>query len=195
MPKNTDFLPLLTRRRALAGGAVLAVAAAAWSSVLLPWTLDPTDASLTLEGVETDVARRYGVAEINAQQLTLAMAEKRVVVFDVRAAEEYAMGHLPGAILVSPEESVEGFLRAHKDILGALPVVFSCSVGVRSGVLARRLMASIAPHAQGGVFNLRGGLFRWVAQGRALVAEGGPGALHPYDASWKQLLDRTLSAR
>lgn len=163
--------------------------------MLLPWTLDPNDASLTLEGVEADVARRYGVPEISAQHLALAMADNRVVIFDVRAADEYAMGHLPGSIRVEPEESIEGFLRAHKDKLGALPVVFSCSVGVRSGVLARRLMASIAPRAPGGVFNLRGGLFRWVAQGRTLVAEGGVGALHAYDASWKQLLDRTLAAR
>ena len=43
------------------------------------------------------------------------------------------------------------------------------------------------------VMNLRGGIFRWYKEGRAIVRRGcRADSVHPYDASWGKLLDRPL---
>ena len=44
------------------------------------------------------------------------------------------------------------------------------------------------------VFNLRGGLFRWRAEGRSLTEPGGGATveLHPFDDRWGALLARSL---
>ena len=40
--------------------------------------------------------------------------------------------------------------------------------------------------------NLRGGIFRWHAEGRALDLAQGAQGVHHFDAAWGQLLRRTL---
>ena len=60
-----------------------------------------------------------------------------------------------------------------------------CSVGARSGALGRRLAARGLD-----VRNLRGGVFRWAADGRPLAtADGAPTTtVHPYDRLWSRYL-------
>ncbi len=74
-------------------------------------------------------------------------------------------------------------------------VVFYCAVGVRSGRMLARVQSVLEGNGASAGYNLRGGIFRWRASGRTLVAENtadGARSVHPYDASWGQLLDRTL---
>ncbi len=158
-----------------------------------PWALDPTDPGVTLADVEREVGRFYGKPEISATDLRKRLSGKRIALFDVRSAEEFAAGHLPGAIHVDPDTTADGFLAAHLDKLQGREAVFYCAVGVRSAVLMQRLAGAGRMPAE--AYNLRGGIFRWVADGGSLAAASGPGAPHPYNAAWGQLLHRETNAK
>lgn len=157
--------------------------------------LDPTNPATTLSDVESTVSRRYPVAEIAVTDLEAALPDPSTVVFDVREATEYAQSRIPGAVRIDPGLSAEAFLARHgKDVAGKR-VVFYCAVGVRSGIMAQRTEQIATQSGAAGVYNLRGGIFRWHATGGALLSDGGPAAtVHPYDASWRQLLERTLQS-
>lgn len=175
---------------AISGGALFA-----WTSApaLAPWTLDPADPSVSLDDVEREVISRYEVLDVTPSSLARMLLSGEALLFDVRTAEEYEIGHLPGAFRVDPEETAAGFLKAHGEKLQGRPLVFYCAVGVRSSRLMVRTIRRIAPHATAGVYNLRGGVFRWTADGGRLVVGNEPGELHPYDESWGKLLARTLA--
>jgi rhodanese-related sulfurtransferase len=174
-------------------GAVL-LATLTWTLMTgpKPWRLDPTDPRVSLTDVEHAVAQRYPVPDIVPATLAEMLGSGDVVLFDVRTAEEFAAGHLPGAIRVEPGMGPEEFLSLHRERLGSTPVVFYCAVGVRSSQIMMRTLESVAPHATGGVYNLRGGVFRWASDGRALVSADAPGQAHPFDANWGQLLSRSI---
>jgi rhodanese-related sulfurtransferase len=179
---------------ALAAGAAVLVTAAA--PTLRPWTLDPTDPRVSLEDVEREVIRRYPVPDIVPSALAAMLSRGEATLFDVRTAEEYEAGHLPGAIRIEPGSSAAEILAAHRDKLDDGPVVFYCAVGVRSSRVMMATLREIAPHAKAGAYNLRGGIFRWTADGRTLVTGAEPGRPsgqpHPFDDNWGQLLARTL---
>ena len=182
---------------AFAGAALatgVALLAVNTPSHFKPWTLDPADPAVSLEDVEQEVIRRFATPDITPSRLAQKLAAGGVVLFDVRTEEEYASGHLPGAIRVDPQARTEDFLADHAEVLRYKPVVFYCAVGVRSSQLMARLTDVIAPHASHGVYNLRGGTFRWSAEGRSLVAGAQPGRSHPYDENWGKLLARTLKS-
>jgi rhodanese-related sulfurtransferase len=161
----------------------------------LAWRLDPADADVTLADVEREVVRRYPVPDMAVSDLEAALRRNDVTLFDVRTVAEYETGHIPGAIRVDPETTAAAFLAEHGARLKDRPAVFYCAVGVRSSRMMRLLLQDIAPSATAGVHNLRGGAFRWVADGRSLVAGAEPGQLHPYDAEWERLLRRTLATQ
>jgi rhodanese-related sulfurtransferase len=188
----------MTKRAILFGamfGVVLAAGTAGlvWtaSPALTPWTLDPTDPRVTLEDVEREVIRRYPVPEVASSTLAAMMARNQVALFDVRTQEEFDAGHLPGAVRIEPGSSASDILALHRDRLDDGPVVFYCAVGVRSSQVMMTTLRQIAPHASAGVYNLRGGVFRWTADGHSLVKGGEPGHAHPFDDNWGQLLART----
>lgn len=188
------------RMRALAAVAAIAgallAAALTWTLMTVPgpWRLDPADPRVSLADVEREVARRHPVPDIAPAALAPMLAGGKVVLFDVRTEEEFAAGHLPGAIRVEPGMEAGEFLELHRDRLGVAPVVFYCAVGVRSSQMMMRTLERIAPHATGGIYNLRGGIFRWTADGRALVRGDAQGEAHPFDANWGQLLSRSIAA-
>lgn len=155
------------------------------------WRLDPTNPSTSLADVEREVVRRYRVSDMPAQSLP----EGQVALFDVRTAEEFAAGHIEGAIHVDPDMSAADFLARHGELLRQRPAVFYCAVGVRSSVMVQRLSQAPSVPVGAVMHNLRGGAFRWVAEGRSLVSGGKPGQIHPYDANWEKLLNRTLASQ
>lgn len=192
------MLQRLNMRRLLVGAAT-AMALVAGAAIfvvttrpeLAPWTLDPTDPRISLEDVEREVARRHPVPDVAPAGLAAMLERGEATLFDVRTQEEFEAGHLPGAIRIEPGSSAAEILSLHRDRLDDGPVVFYCAVGLRSSQMMTATLAQISPHASAGVYNLRGGIFRWTADGRALVKDAGPGRAHPFDESWGQLLGRT----
>jgi len=117
---------------------------------------------------------------ISADALLVELAsETPPLVLDVREAEEYAIGHLAGAVWISPEET--DFSRYDT---GRAVVVY-CSIGWRSAALAYEMVHAGFADVQ----NLEGGLFAWANENRPMENDCGPTSeAHPYDALWGRLL-------
>ena len=74
--------------------------------------------------------RRVSPEELLARQ---AAKDRNLVVLDVRTPEEYAAGHVPGAINV-PHEQVEARLPELQQKLAGKDVVVYCKTGRRAGI-------------------------------------------------------------
>ncbi len=109
------------------------------------------------------------------------------LLLDVRGALEFAASHLPGARHVAGELVLDFAERELAHLDRSHPIVVYCSVGVRSAIAVQDLQ--LAGFTQ--VKNLRGSIFAWANEGRAL--EGGQ-RVHPYNAYWGRLLREDLHA-
>ncbi len=115
-------------------------------------------------------------------------AHEPVLLIDTRAKDEYLVSHLPGAVWA---ESPAQLRAAARNVPATQLIVLYCSVGVRSSKAAAILMRD-GRHT---VANLRGSIFQWANEGRALEADGRPAVqVHPYNRVWGQLLEPRLRA-
>jgi rhodanese-related sulfurtransferase len=117
----------------------------------------------------------------------------QVLLVDTRAAGEYAVSHLPGAILWDPYKESALPVAIADHARAGKPVVFYCSIGYRSGYATESACQLLGSKAGDGisVFNLRGGIFQWANEGGPV--EGGS-LVHPYDQQWGELLRADLRA-
>ncbi len=115
-------------------------------------------------------------------------AHEPVLLIDTRAKDEYLVSHLPGAVWA---ESPAQLRAAVRTVPATQLIVLYCSVGVRSSKAAAVLMRD-GGHT---VANLRGSIFQWANEGRALEADARPAVrVHPYNRIWGQLLEPRLRA-
>lgn len=127
------------------------------------------------------------VSSIEAEQLEQILAGDRAadwLILDARSPAEFEFSHLGGATLVEADSSIadmESFTTLPRD----RSIVVCCSVGVRSAARVAELRREGFSRA----FNLEGGLFKWVRDGRSLLRDGEPTLLvHPYNRLWGMLL-------
>ena len=92
-------------------------------------------------------------------------------------------------------------LKFTNELLLLSTVVCYCSIGYRSSDVARELASHVNPVIEGGVFNMEGGVFEWVMQGRPVVCEDREtkevvqiNTVHPYSTFWGKLLPSHLRA-
>lgn len=143
-----------------------------------------------LAWVEARVAKRHAVTQLTVAKARTALREapEEWLVLDVRQSEEFAVSHLPGAVRVDPDISIEQFKSRFADRLSERRVLLYCSVGQRSSALADRITAVVESADGLGVANLQGGIFRWQGEGGPLVNADGPtDTVHPYNWFWGQL--------
>lgn len=130
-----------------------------------------------------------GVARLRVDELDVRLKKKhKPLLLDARAVEEYAMSHLPGAVRAS---TLEEALAALDGVSKEREIVTYCSVGWRSGYLAKEL------GGQGftGVKNLEGSIFAWANSGRPVYrGEKRAQTVHPFDVKWGKLLAPELRA-
>jgi rhodanese-related sulfurtransferase len=126
-----------------------------------------------------------GIEWVTRDELSRWMQEQsgpRLILLDTRSVEEFAVSHLLDAVQVDPDIESTGLAHLARDAR----IVVYCSVGYRSGAVARRL--SRAGFAS--VYNLEGGIFEWANQGGTVYRDGKPvDRVHPYDNTWGRLLD------
>jgi rhodanese-related sulfurtransferase len=156
-------------------------------AVVLAATL--SGCALEWEAVQGEIREQFpDVRQLTIEELRALQAEdgREIMLLDVRAIEEYAISHLPGALHTPTEESALCELR--KSSSATLAVLY-CSVGWRSSQMASSLEASCE------LANLEGSIFAWANAGYPLVGEDGPArAVHPYNERWGALLKRELRA-
>lgn len=176
----------ITRRRWLACGAALTLAAAA---------AQPSRAAKPPQWPEVKArirSRFPTVPQLSVPALAAWLndpAREPPMLLDTRTDQEFADGHLPGAIRV---QDVEAALQRMQQRAAGVHVVLYCSVGYRSSALA----AALASRGVQRIHNLEGSLFEWANSGHPVITrEGRPGKVHPYDETWGTLLRRELWSR
>ncbi len=136
-------------------------------------------------------AKFHDVPWITTEQLAGWLSDTNrpaPVLLDVRTPAEWNVSHLANARRVDPEASAA---TAAGDLPKDAPIVAYCSVGYRSGVVARRLREAGFTHVQ----DLEGSIFQWANEGRPLVRDGKPAhRVHPYNATWGKLLHDNVRA-
>lgn len=110
------------------------------------------------------------------------------LLLDARTPEEWAVSHLPGALLATTEgQALVELQGVEKEHL----IVVYCSVGYRSAALAQQLISRGFTN----VHNLEGSIFAWANEGRPVYqGERTVRQVHPYNKVWGQLLNRELWA-
>lgn len=136
-------------------------------------------------------AKFHDIQWITTQQLADWLADKQrpaPVLLDVRTPAEWDVSHLANARRVDPKATAQ---EAAGGLAKDAPIVTYCSVGYRSGKMARRLRAAGFTRVQ----DLEGSIFEWANEGRSLVHEGKPASkVHPYNATWGKLLQDDVRA-
>lgn len=146
-----------------------------------------------LAKVEAKVDNDYqNVKQMSAAELEkLRNSSKDLVIFDVREKSEFDVSHIEGAQQLDPGTWGWTFMRKYGERLKGKTIVFYCSVGVRSSKMAQRVQKELAAKGAKGIFNLRGGIFRWHNDKRPLMSvKGKTPYVHPYDKYWGKLVNR-----
>jgi rhodanese-related sulfurtransferase len=109
-----------------------------------------------------------GFKEIKAAEFEKLRAQKKTVVLDVRSPEEFAKGHIPGALnadINSPDFTAKAAQFDKKQ-----PILVSCHVGSRGAIAG----AALARLGFKSVFNIEGGVDAWEKAGNQPVKSKTP---------------------
>lgn len=158
------------------------------------WASDNSNSALRKTHI--DIVGDYpSVSHISVEALSERM-NKDVILFDVREMKEFEVSHLIGANHVDPSISPEDFMTQFKSDWSEKTVVFYCSVGRRSSILAERLQSDLKANGAADVYNLEDGIFGWHNSGLPLTNEKGQtNYVHPYNVFWKRMVNRKDLAR
>jgi len=105
--------------------------------------------------------------------------EQKVLLLDTRELKEYKVSHLPGAVWVGYDNfSMEDIPEVSKETV----IVTYCSVGYRS----ERIGEKFIDKGYKQVYNLYGGIFQWVNEGKEVVDTLNQPTMkvHTYSPEW-----------
>jgi len=144
-------------------------------------TINTTLSAISWPDIYADIQKTYPtVQHIPPHTLKAWLIDspkEHIVLLDVRAKEEYAVSHLPGAILWNSKKT--DLSKLLKDRI----IITYCSVGYRSSKLAVALKKDGFKH----VYQLKGSLFAWANLQYPLVTT--THTVHPYNKKWGTLLN------
>jgi rhodanese-related sulfurtransferase len=145
---------------------ILAALVAANALAADPATTTPTPSAAAAPAAATVAVPLVGQDELLARQ---AKHDPQLFVLDVRTPEEYAQGHVPGAVNI-PHDQVAARLA---DIPKDKDVVLYCRSGHRAGIAAGVLSAQGYTH----LLHLDGDMNGWTANSRPIQAKAPPEAM------------------
>ncbi len=105
--------------------------------------------------------------QITLSQLEQIIADKRALLIDARTGEEYAAGHLPGAIHIPGYAAIDQITEAMKDISKNRQIVVYCSNIECS--LAARIAGFLRFQEFSSVYVFAGGTDEWIGAGNSLI--------------------------
>jgi rhodanese-related sulfurtransferase len=148
---------------------------------------------------EAFIDKLHDVPSLTDERLASLMQESepsRLLILDVREPDEFLVSHLEGAVRIDPDTTSEEFRQIFSGDVAGRTVVAYCSIGERSAVLLERVLGICREMGAQGAFNLRGGIFRWHANGRRLVdKDGASDRVHPLNPVWGMLVAQKGSGR
>ncbi len=108
-------------------------------------------------------AARASVGAADAAEIQRLLREEpaKVLVIDVRAVEEWNMGHIPGAVRIGMQEVPKRLAEIPKE----KKIIVVCASGARSGATADYLSRQGYPWVK----NYAGGLMDWYRRGLPLA--------------------------
>ena len=114
------------------------------------------------------------IKQIQPHELEQLIDERKdLLILDIREADEFASGHIPGAVLI-PRGTLEGaadpsYKKRHKELCQAhsRPIVLVCSTGGRSALATYTLNQMGFQET----YNLAGGITLWDAEDLPLSTE------------------------
>lgn len=113
------------------------------------------------------------VKDFSARQTLQLMDRGKVILVDIRKTKEQAVSMIPGAIT---EMEFRRNPLAYRDYI----VIGYCTIGSRSGKLARKLRKKGIK-----MFNMRGGILAWLHAGGIVQKDGKPvNRVHVYGRKW-----------
>ena len=142
----------------------------------------------SLENVEADIVRQFPSADAMIPEGLALYQEtsQSVTLIDARSAEEYQVSRLEGALNLNEVEEILDFLESRSDS-NDLVVIYG-ALGYRAAELAQEM----DDRGVSNLSHLKGGIFRWVNEGREVVDGNGyvTDWVHPYNKLWGRLLDK-----
>lgn len=122
---------------------------------------------------------------IKGHELESKLGKQEMLILDTREKDEYNVSHIKGAKLISYDNfELSDIPKVNKNTL----IVIYCSVGYRSERIGEKLKKA----GYTNVYNLYGGLFQWINEGRQVVGNDNKPTdkIHPYSDSWGKWLTR-----
>ena len=121
--------------------------------------------SILLAAIGLNTACSQNFESVEVKEFAELIADTCVVILDVRSAEEFAEGHIPGAILI--DQSKEDFVDQAKHLLPKdKTIAIYCRSGRRSANAARKLVG-----AGFKCVNLKGGIMAWKEANMSVMKE------------------------
>ena len=128
---------------------------------------EPTKLEREYRELVNSYNKRTGAKLVSVATLKKWMAQgKKLVILDVRQADEHAVATLPGAILVAPSKK-NGWPKL--DLPKDATVVGFCTIGFRAGCAARAYKDILKRD----FYTLDGGLIQWFNEGGVVVDASG----------------------
>ena len=113
------------------------------------------------------------VHDFSAREVLQMIDREKVILVDIRKTKEQTVSMITGAIT---EREFRQSPSAYRDYI----VIGYCTIGSRSGKLARKLKKKGIS-----MFNMRGGILAWLHAGGIVHKDGKPvNRIHVYDRKW-----------
>jgi rhodanese-related sulfurtransferase len=125
---------------------------------------------VTASADELSEAKPIGEAAL----LRLMKLPNSFVLFDVRSRDEYQVSHLASARHVDPLTAPEALIRRLERRKLPPTVVFYCTLGERSTVLAESVAPALKERGAKHVLVLKNGIIGWANAGQPLFNRSGP---------------------
>ncbi|MEM7135474.1 MAG: rhodanese-like domain-containing protein [Myxococcota bacterium] len=108
------------------------------------------------------------IVDVTPTQAADLIARGEARVLDVRSPEEFALGHIEGAI--NQNVNAEGFVSALEQLPDDKPFIVHCAAGSPGG-RSRRATEALQSAGASQIYHLNGGFSAWSREGHPTVAQ------------------------
>ncbi len=160
-----------------------------FAAALLLWPLDAKGQQPATKVMNDAEALSEAKPILASALLQLRASKSRLILFDVRGRDEYLVSHLAGALHVDPLREAQTVAARVKRRANGAVVVFYCTIGGRSAILAEAAAPTLKAHGATGVFILTNEIIGWANAGYPLVDRFGATKLvHPFNQDMSKAL-------